>query len=102
MGELIAVSIIVLIIAWLVIEFVNGMKSGANEKNLTAKQKRQYIKEKIAIDNEFCSGLPPYDSRGIFTGISGSATDNTGKFDPLHQQRINELNKKYGYMDEDK
>jgi len=61
------------------------------------KKTQQYIKEKIILDNMHCSNLPTYDSRGLFSGTSGSFTDKTGKFSSAYQEDINNLNEKYGY-----
>lgn len=76
-------------------EIHKGIKNDSWRKTHSSKQTRRYIKEKIQITNKYCSDLPQFDSRGIFSGVSGSFTDRTGKFDPSYTKEMEDLENKY-------
>ena len=101
MDDVLAGSFVAMIAAWVIINLFKGMAMGAKGGNLTSRQKRRYITEKVKIENEFCRGLPSHDSRGLYTGMSGSFTDRTGKFNPQYREKIRELNEKYGLSGDD-
>jgi hypothetical protein len=71
-------------------------KTGSRKRINSSKRTQKYIKEKIILDNNHCVNLPGYDTRGIFSGISGSFTDKTGKFSASYRKEMDDLNDKYG------
>ena len=71
-------------------------QSGEWKKANSPKRTQRYIKDKIILANKYCNDLPGIDSRGIYGGISGSATDKTGKFNPQYLKEMEELNNSYG------
>jgi hypothetical protein len=88
--------VIVFVLLTIIYGAKNSRKDGSWKRVDTPKNTRRYIKEKIRLANKYCTNLPAYDSRGIFTGVSGSFTDKTGKFDPSYRKEMEELNETYG------
>jgi hypothetical protein len=84
------------IIFILVHETRKGYKTESWKKPYSPAKTKQYIREKIKIENKHCANLPGLDSRGIYGGVAGSFTDRTGKFSDAYQQDIDELNKRFG------
>ena len=84
------------VIFQLIHEIRKSQKNGSWKKPESPERTRQYIKEKIKLENKHCADLPSFDSRGIYGGVSGSFTDQTGKFSPEYQKELDELNEKYG------
>ena len=81
-------------------ETIKSSKTGTWKKIRTPNRTRKYIKKKIILDNKHCVDLPKFDSRGVFTGISGSFADKTGKFSGNYRKEMEELNESYGIPDE--
>ena len=88
---------IVCIIVYIVQDACKGNKADTRRGKRSQNKTNEYIREKMIIDNKHCGDLQPYDSRGVFNGISGSFTDKTGKFSSAYQEEINLLNEKHGY-----
>ena len=86
---------VLFIILTIIIEIKKSKETGSWKNISSSNRTRQYIQEKIKLDNKHCSNLPGFDSRGIYGGISGSFTDKTGKFSPEYQKELEELNEKY-------
>ena len=95
-----AFAILAFAVLFLVLSLIYGIykshQTGSWRKIETPRRTKQYISEKIKLDNKHCSNLPGFDSRGIYGGVSGSFTDRTGKFSPEYQKDLDELNEKFG------
>ena len=85
--------VIVFVLLTIIFGAKNSRADGSWKKIDTPKNTRKYIMKKIKLANKYCSDLPAFDSRGIFSGVSGSFTDKTGKFNPLYRKEMEELNK---------
>jgi len=97
MLELAIAGFIALIIIFIFVYVIgNSEKTESWKKLRTPARTAKYIREKIKIENKHCSKLPALDSRGIYSGATGSFTDKTGKFSKAYQKDINELNKEFG------
>jgi hypothetical protein len=87
---------VLLVIITIVYSISNSHKTESWRKTDSPKRTRRYIKEKLILENKYCSDLPNFDSRGIHCGANGSVTDKTGKFDPDYRAEMEELHRKYG------
>jgi hypothetical protein len=96
MSYYIPALIILYTIITITYELNKSHKTKKKKKPTSPKRTRSYIKEKIALENKHCHELSNFDSRGIFSGVSGSVADKTGKFSSTYHDEMEELNKKYG------